>query len=101
MCALPEFVDLVVTGDSFGFHASLLHERRTVLLLGPSSPNEVVPKHATWVDMIRSTFPCSPCAYHIACEGIGGCMDVIAATDVIAHARAALLTSSGMTDAIS
>lgn len=51
--------DAVVTGDSFGFHLALAHDRPTVLLLGPSDGAEVIPKHVTG-PTLRSTLPCSP-----------------------------------------
>ncbi|MFI9788628.1 glycosyltransferase family 9 protein [Kitasatospora sp. NPDC051984] len=75
--ALPGLVDTVVTGDSFGFHLALAHERPTVLLLGPSNGAEVIPKHLTNITALRSTLPCSPCAHQVACGGVGGCMDTI------------------------
>lgn len=75
--ALPELVDVVVTGDSFGFHLALAHQCPAVLLLGPSNGAEVVPKHVTNVTALRATLPCSPCAHQVACGGVGGCMDTI------------------------
>ncbi|MFJ2478182.1 glycosyltransferase family 9 protein, partial [Streptomyces sp. NPDC087659] len=42
--ALPGLCDVVVTGDSFGFHLALAHQRPIVLLLGPSNGAEVIPK---------------------------------------------------------
>ena len=80
--ALPGIVDTVVTGDSFGFHVALAHERPTVLLLGPSNGAEVIPKHVKHVTAVRSTLPCSPCAHQVACGGVGGCMDTIDPTTV-------------------
>ncbi|MFI7356171.1 glycosyltransferase family 9 protein [Streptomyces avidinii] len=75
--ALPGLVDVVVTGDSLGFHLALAQQRPTVLLLGPSNGAEVIPKHVTNVTALRSTLPCSPCAHQVACGGVGGCMDTI------------------------
>ncbi|MFJ6783828.1 glycosyltransferase family 9 protein [Streptomyces yangpuensis] len=75
--ALPGLVDVVVTGDSLGFHLALAHQRPTVLLLGPSNGAEVIPKHVTNVTALRSTLPCSPCAHQVACGGVGGCMGTI------------------------
>jgi ADP-heptose:LPS heptosyltransferase len=75
--ALPGLVDVVVTGDSFGFHLALAYGKRTVLLLGPSNGAEVIPKHATSVTALGSTLPCSPCAHQVACGGVGGCMETI------------------------
>lgn len=66
-----------MTGDSFGFHLALAHEKPTVLLLGPSNGAEVIPKHVGHVTALRSTLPCSPCAHQITCGGVGGCMDTI------------------------
>lgn len=83
--ALPELVDVVVTGDSFGFHVALAHDKPTVLLLGPSNGSEVVPKHVgRRVTVLRSLLPCSPCAHQVACGGVGGCMDTIAPPAVLA-----------------
>ncbi|SEB47696.1 heptosyltransferase-2 [Amycolatopsis tolypomycina] len=81
--ALPGLVDTVVTGDSFGFHLALAHEKPTVLLLGPSNGAEVIPKHVEHVTALRSTLPCSPCAHQVACGGVGGCMDTIDPSAVI------------------
>ncbi|MDQ0687330.1 ADP-heptose:LPS heptosyltransferase [Streptomyces achromogenes] len=75
--ALPGLVDVVVTGDSFGFHLALAHKKPAVLLLGPSNGAEVIPKHVTNVTALRSTLVCSPCAHQVACGGVGGCMDTI------------------------
>ncbi|MGH7481298.1 MAG: glycosyltransferase family 9 protein [Longimicrobiales bacterium] len=75
--AVPGYCEVVVTGDSFGFHLALAHQRPCVLLLGPSNGAEVIPKHATTVAALRSTFACSPCAHQVACGGVGGCMDTI------------------------
>ncbi|MBV9022792.1 MAG: glycosyltransferase family 9 protein [Streptomycetaceae bacterium] len=75
--ALPARCDVVVTGDSFGFHLALAHQRPTVLLLGPSNGAEVIPEHAEYITALRSTLPCSPCAHQVACAGVGGCMDTI------------------------
>lgn len=83
--ALPGFVDVVVTGDSFGFHLALAHDTPSVLLLGPSNGAEVVPKHAgDRVTVLRSRLPCSPCAHQVACGGVGGCMDTIGPPAVLA-----------------
>ncbi|NUP46305.1 MAG: glycosyltransferase family 9 protein [Catenulispora sp.] len=81
--ALPGVCDVVVTGDSFGFHLALAHQRPTVLLLGPSNGAEVIPKHVDNVTALRSTLPCSPCAHQVACGGVGGCMDTIDPAAVI------------------
>ncbi|WP_416976924.1 glycosyltransferase family 9 protein [Streptomyces sp. T028] len=75
--ALPGLIDVMVTGDSFGFHLALAHEKPTVLLLGPSNGAEVIPKHVTNGTTLRSALPCSPCAHQVACGGVGGCMDTI------------------------
>lgn len=85
--ALPGLVDVVVTGDSFGFHLALAHKKPAVLLLGPSNGAEVIPKHVTNVTALRSTLVCSPCAHQVACGGVGGCMDTI---DVPAVLKATL-----------
>lgn len=91
--AAPAHCDVIVTGDTFGFHLALAHDRPTVLLLGPSNGAEVIPKHATTVTTLRSGAPCSPCAHQVACGGAGGCMDTITTVDVLtatlAHLRAA------------
>lgn len=79
--ALPTHCDVVVTGDSFGFHLALAHERPCVLLLGPSNGAEVIPKHVTTVTALRSSLPCSPCAHQVTCGGAGGCMDTIQPDD--------------------
>lgn len=75
--ALPGLVDVMVTGDSFGFHLALAYEKPTVLLLGPSNGAEVIPKHVANVTALRAALPCSPCAHQVACGGVGGCMDTI------------------------
>lgn len=85
--ALPGLVDVVVTGDSFGFHLALAHKKPAVLLLGPSNGAEVIPKHVANVTALRSTLACSPCAHQVACGGVGGCMDTI---DVPAVLKATL-----------
>lgn len=81
--ALPACCDLVVTGDTFGFHLALAHQRPTVLLLGPSNGAEVIPRHATTVTALRATLPCSPCAHQVACGGVGGCMGTISVAAVL------------------
>ncbi|MGH3830316.1 MAG: glycosyltransferase family 9 protein [Pseudonocardiaceae bacterium] len=81
--ALPGLCDVVVTGDSFGFHLALAHRRATVLLLGPSSGAEVIPKHVGNVTALCSSLPCSPCAHQVACGGVGGCMDTIGPAAVL------------------
>jgi heptosyltransferase-2 len=75
--ALTGLVDVVVTGDSFGFHLAIAHGKPTVLLLGPSNGAEVIPKQAGNVTALRSTLPCAPCAHQVTCGGVGGCMDTI------------------------
>ncbi|MDQ2706992.1 MAG: glycosyltransferase family 9 protein [Actinomycetota bacterium] len=82
--ALPARCDVVVTGDSYGFHLALAHRRPTVLLLGPSNAAEVIPKHASDVTALRATLPCAPCAHQVSCGGAGGCMDTISVADVLA-----------------
>jgi ADP-heptose:LPS heptosyltransferase len=72
--AVPGLVDVVVTGDSFGFHLALANDKPAVLLLGPSNG----------VTALRASLPCSPCAHQIACGGIGGCMDTIGPSAVLA-----------------
>jgi heptosyltransferase-2 len=81
--AVPAYCDVVVTGDSLGFHLALAHRRPCVLLLGPSSGSEVIPKHVTNVVALRSSLPCSPCAHQVSCGGIGGCMDTISSNQVL------------------
>jgi heptosyltransferase-1 len=81
--AVPALCDAVVTGDSLGFHLALAHARPCVLMLGPSSGAEVLPKHVTNVITLRSNLPCSPCAHQVACGGAGGCMDAINPQDVV------------------
>ena len=80
--AVPGCCDVVITGDSFGFHTTLAHQRPCVLLLGPSSGSEVIPKHVANVTALRSTLACSPCAHQVSCGGIGGCMDMIPPSQV-------------------
>lgn len=75
--AVPAYCDVVVTGDSFGFHLALAHQRPCVLLLGPSSGAEVIPKHIATIRALRSSLACSPCAHQPVCGGVGGCMDTI------------------------
>jgi heptosyltransferase-2 len=91
--AAPAHCDVIVTGDTFGFHLALAHDRPSVLLLGPSNGAEVIPKHATTITALRSGAPCSPCAHQIACGGAGGCMDTISPgavlTTTLAHLRIA------------
>jgi len=83
--AVPAYCDVVVTGDSFGFHLALAHQRPCVLLLGPSNGAEVIPKHATHVIALRSLLPCSPCAHQVTCGGAGGCMDTISPSEVLSE----------------
>jgi heptosyltransferase-2 len=85
--AVPSRCDVVVTGDSLGFHLALAHETPCVLLLGPSNGAEVVPKHATYVAALRSDLACSPCAHQVSCAGVGGCMDTIKPSKVLAETR--------------
>jgi len=75
--ALPGLCDVVVTGDSFGFHLALAHQKPAVLLLGPSNGAEVIPKHVENVTALHARLLCSPCAHQVACGGVGGCMDTI------------------------
>lgn len=75
--ALPGLCDVMVTGDSFGFHLALAHQRPTVLLLGPSNGAEVIPGHVDYITALHSSLPCAPCAHQVACGGVGGCMDTI------------------------
>ncbi|MGB6164296.1 MAG: glycosyltransferase family 9 protein [Pseudonocardiaceae bacterium] len=82
--AVAAYCDVVVTGDTFGFHVALAHERPCVLLLGPSNDAEVIPKHVTTIFSLKSTLRCSPCAHQVACGGAGGCMGTIQPSEVIA-----------------
>lgn len=82
--AVPAHCDVVVTGDSFGFHLALAHHRPCVLLLGPSNGAEVIPRHVSTVTALRSTLGCSPCAHQVACGGAGGCMNTITPDQVTA-----------------
>ncbi len=92
--ALPGLVDVVVTGDSFGFHLALAHDTPAVLLLGPSNGAEVIPRHAAdGVTALRSALPCSPCAHQVACGGVGGCMDTIDPPSVLKATLQHLLTT--------
>lgn len=93
--ALPRYCDVVVTGDSFGFHTALAHRRPTVVLFGPSNPVEVVPRDAEgYVRALRSTFACSPCAYQMVCGGEGGCMDTISPDEVVLRVEELLAASA-------
>jgi heptosyltransferase-1 len=85
--AVPPRCDVVVTGDSLGFHLALAHETPCVLLLGPSNGAEVIPKHVQTVAALRGNLPCSPCAHQVSCGGAGGCMDTITPTTVLAETR--------------
>jgi heptosyltransferase I len=76
-CAVPRYCDVVVTGDSFGFHAALAQRCPCVLLLGPSRGDEVIPRGIDNVVPITASLPCAPCAHQISCGGRGGCMDTI------------------------
>jgi heptosyltransferase-2 len=80
----------MVTGDTFGYHLALAHNRPVVLLLGPSNGAEVIPKHVSTITPLRATLPCAPCARQIACGGAGGCMDTIT-PEAVASAVAARL----------
>lgn len=75
--AVPGYCDVIVTGDSFGFHLALAHHLPCVLLLGPTSGAEVIPKHTTNIAALHATLACSPCAHQVTCGGVGGCMDTI------------------------
>lgn len=85
--AVPEFCEVMVTGDSLAFHLALAHDVQTVLLLGPSNGAEVIPKHADTVTALRSNLACSPCAHQVTCGGLGGCMDTISVDAVHAAVR--------------
>jgi len=82
-CAAFEFCDVVVTGDTFGYHLALLHGTPAVVLFGPSHDAEVVPKGPRALTILTSPAPCSPCAHQVACGGAGGCMEMIPAHDVL------------------
>ncbi|MFD4406585.1 glycosyltransferase family 9 protein [Nocardia sp. NPDC058499] len=88
--AVPDFCEVMVTGDSLGFHLALAHDLPVVLLLGPSNGAEVVPKHADTVTVLRSSLACSPCAHQVTCGGAGGCMDTITVDAVHAAVRNSL-----------
>ncbi|GLL02126.1 glycosyltransferase family 9 protein [Dactylosporangium matsuzakiense] len=83
-CAVAAYCDVIVTGDTFGFHVALAHERPCVLILGPSNGAEVIPKHVRTVATLRSTLPCAPCAHQIGCGGVGGCTSTIQPRAVLA-----------------
>ncbi len=82
-CAAFEFCDVVVTGDTFGYHLALLHATPAVVLFGPSHDAEVVPKGPRALTVLTSPAPCSPCAHQVACGGLGGCMGMIRAEAVL------------------
>jgi heptosyltransferase I len=82
-CAVAAYCDVVVTGDTFGFHVALAHQRPCVLILGPSNGAEVIPKHVRTVTVRRSTLPCAPCAHQIACGGVGGCTSTTRPREVL------------------
>jgi heptosyltransferase-2 len=92
-CACIEKSNLVITGDSLGFHVAIAFDKPTVVLFGPSSPNEVVPKHKHNIRLLRSKWICSPCARQIICNGVGGCMEAIEVEEVSTLVEL-LLTSS-------
>ena len=83
--AVPAYCDLMVTGDSVGFHLALAHKLPCILLLGPTNSAEIVPKHITTVSVLRSDLACSPCAHQVACGGVGGCMDTITPDQALAE----------------
>lgn len=85
--AVPSHCDVVVTGDSLGFHLAMAHGTPCVLLLGPSNGAEVIPKHVTTIAALRADLPCSPCAHQVTCGGIGGCMDTITPGRVLAETQ--------------
>lgn len=89
-CAAIDMCDVVVTGDTFGYHLALLYEKPTVVLFGPSPVAEVVPKHAKRLQILTSKLACSPCAHQVACGGVGGCMGAISVTDVLSATTAQL-----------
>jgi heptosyltransferase I len=93
-CAAFEVCDVVVTGDTFGYHLALLHETPAVVLFGPSHDAEVVPKNAQRLTVLKATTPCAPCAHQVACRGSGGCMASIRAREVLAAVQAHIGTST-------
>lgn len=82
-CAAVEFCDVMVTGDTFGYHLALLYETPTVVLFGPSPVPEVVPKHVQHLRILTASTACSPCAHQVACGGVGGCMGTIPVSSVL------------------
>ncbi|WP_067885366.1 glycosyltransferase family 9 protein [Nocardia vaccinii] len=88
--AVPDFCDVMVTGDTLGFHLALAHDLPVVVLFGPSNGAEVIPRHADTVTALRSNLECSPCAHQVTCGGVGGCMDTITVDEVHTAVRNSL-----------
>ena len=84
---IPSLCDVMVTGDTFGFHLAIAHQCPCVLLLGPSNGVEVIPKHIKFIKTLQSTYPCSPCAHQVTCQGVGGCMEAIHADHVLKEVK--------------
>ncbi len=93
LAAIFRLANAVVTGDTFGMHLAIWAQKPTMALFGPSNPAEVIPKHASYINVIRSSFECSPCAHQVECGGVGGCMRDIPTEKVATQLRELLLAN--------
>jgi heptosyltransferase-2 len=78
---LEEYVDwinscrIIVTGDSLGMHIALALKKKVIILMGPTSWNEIETYNRAVI--VRSSLSCMPCYKKIKCSNALFCMDLI------------------------
>jgi heptosyltransferase-2 len=78
---LEEYVDwinscrIIVTGDSLGMHIALALKKKVVILMGPTSWNEIETYNRAVI--VKSSLSCMPCYKKTKCRNIPFCMDLI------------------------
>lgn len=89
--SLEEYIEwisscrIVVTGDSLGMHLALALKKMAVILMGPTSWNEIE-TYGRGV-ILKSGLPCSPCYKKTRCERLPFCMDLIRPAEVYSEIK--------------
>ncbi len=85
--AIVGMLDAVVTGDTMAMHIAIALGVPTVVLFGPSAPQEIELFGAG--TKVLTPLDCSPC-YRRACDVCPSCMDAIGVEEVFSALKEAL-----------
>lgn len=88
---LKEYIDwinscrIIVTGDSLGMHLALALKKKVIVLMGPTSRNEIETYGRAVI--LTSQLQCSPCYKKNKCDIAPSCMDLISPQEVYSEIK--------------